>query len=198
MKKLFILCMLAGLLLNAQTFELAPNGCAFIKGQSLIRSVRPIIWDKSWTNQSIGEDSPADPSLTSTSVSLTVPKTQNAMDFKIVKSTNGAGQSCLTYTTTTKTSLSLNGVCVLAILPPNAVAGREFVTIPSGVKDVFPKEYQKQSIHNSIDSGIAIKQDDGNYLVLKTSKLASILIQDDRAFEINAIELRFALAPSNP
>ena len=198
MKKLFILCSLAGLLLNAQTFDLAPNGCAFIKGQNFIRAVRPIIWDKSWTNQSIGEDSPADPSLTSASVSLPVPKTQNAMDFKIVKSTSGAGQSSLTYTTTTKTSLSLNGVCVLAILPPDAVAGREFITIPSGIKDVFPKEYNKQSIHNSIDSGIAIKQDDGNYLVLKTSKLASILIQDDRTFQINAIEMRFALAPSNP
>ena len=61
MKKLFILCTLAGLLLNAQTFDLAPNGCAFIKGQNFIRAVRPIIWDKTWTNQSIGEDSPADP-----------------------------------------------------------------------------------------------------------------------------------------
>ncbi|MBR4902504.1 MAG: hypothetical protein IKZ46_16310 [Victivallales bacterium] len=197
MKKLFILCMLAGLLLNAQTFELAPNGCAFIKGQNLIRSVRPILWDKSWTNNTLDDNTPADSALNSVALSLTVPRTQNAMDFSITKSISDAGHSSLTYTATTKTSLSLNGVCILAILTPSVVAGHEFITIPNGIKGVFPAEYQKQGIHNSVDQGIAIKQDDGNYLVLSSSKLTNFLIQDDRAFQVNAFQMRFALTPND-
>ena len=198
MKKLFILCTLAGLLLNAQKFELAPNGCAFIKGQNLIRAIRPILWDKNWTNATIDEKSPADPSLKHVALSLTVPKTQNTVDFSITNALLDLnGLPSLTYRATTESSLSLNGVCVLAILPPDAVAGREFVTIPNGIKGVFPKEYQKQGLHNSVDRGIAIKQDDGNYFVLSSSKFSNFLIQDDRAFQVDAIEMRFTLAPND-
>jgi hypothetical protein len=198
MKKLLFLCMTMVLFLQAQTFELSPNGSAFIKGQNFIKAMQPILWDKTWTNTTVDTSTPADPSLESVTVSLPVAKTQNAMDFTVVKSTNAAGQSSLSYTTSTKTSLSLNGICVLAVMSPNVVAGREFITIPNGLKGVFPAEYQKQSIHTSIDSGIAIKQDDGNYLVLKSAKFANILIQDDRAFDINNIQMRFQLAPSSP
>ena len=196
MKKLLILCMTTALLLQAQTFELAPNGAAFIKGQNFIKAMQPILWDKSWTNTTVDTKIPADPSLSSVNVSLPVPKTQNTVDFTTVKSTNAAGQSSLSYTAKTQTSLSLNGVCVLAVTSPSVVAGREFVTIPCGLKGVFPAEYQKQSIHTSVDSGIAIKQDDGNYLVLKSNKLSTLLIQDDRVFSINNIQIRFALAPA--
>ena len=196
MKKLLILCMTTTLLLQAQTFELAPNGAAFIKGQNFIKAMQPILWDKSWTNTTVDTKIPADPSLSSVNVSLPVPKTQNTVDFATVKSTNAAGQSSLSYTAKTQTSLTLNGVCVLAVTSPAVVAGREFVTIPCGLKGVFPAEYQKQSIHTSVDSGIAIKQDDGNYLVLKSNKLSTPLIQDDRVFSINNIQIRFALAPA--
>ena len=202
MKKLFILCTLAGLLLNAQTFELAQNGCAFIKGQTFIRAVRPILWDKNWTNATIDEKSPSNPSIQGASFSLPVPKSPNTMEFRAEVGTTAyigsKGESTILYTASSKTPLSLNGVCVLAILSPEAVAGREYITIPNGIKGVFPKEYQKQGLHNSIDRGIAIKQDDGNYLVLHSEiKLANLMIQDDRAFQINAIEVRFPLAPGD-
>ena len=106
MKKLLILCMTTALLLQAQTFELAPNGAAFIKGQNFIKAMQPILWDKSWTNTTVDTKIPADPSLSSVNVSLPVPKTQNTVDFATVKSTNAAGQSSLSYTAKTQTSLS--------------------------------------------------------------------------------------------
>ena len=202
MKKLLILCMTMALFLQAQTFELSQNGCAFIKEQNFIRAVRPILWDKNWTNATIDEKSPSNPSIRDASFSLPVPKSPNTMEFTADVGTMAyvgtKGESTILYTASSKTPLSLNGVCVLAILPPEAVAGREFVTIPNGIKGVFPKEYQKQGLHNSIDKGIAIKQDDGNYLVLKSHiKLDNLMIQDDRAFQINAIEVRFPLAPGD-
>ena len=70
MKKLLILCMTTTLLLQAQTFELAPNGAAFIKGQNFIKAMQPILWDKSWTNTTVDTKIPADPSLSSVNVSL--------------------------------------------------------------------------------------------------------------------------------
>ena len=202
MKKLFIILTLAGLLLNAQKFELAPNGCSFIKGQNLIRAIRPILWDKNWTNATIDEKSPSNPSIQGTSFSLPVPKSPNTMEFRaevgVMPCVGSKGESTILYTASSKTKLSLNNVCVLALLSTEAVAGHEFITIPNGIKGVFPKEYQKQGLHNSIDKGIAIKQDDGNYLVLKSDyKLDYLMIQDDRAFQINAIEIRFPLAPGD-
>ena len=201
MKKLFFLCMATALLLQAQKFELAPNGCAFIKGQNLIRAVRPILWDKNWTNVTVDEKTPSSPSITSASITLPVPKSSNVVDVTAMPATavyiGSKNESTILYTASSKTTLSLNAVCVLAILSPDAVAGREFVTIPNGIKGVFPKKYQRQGLHNSVDSGIAIRQDDGNYLVLNSSKLSGFLIQDDRAFQINAFEVRFALAPGD-
>ena len=92
------------LFLQAQTFELAPNGAAFIKGQNFIKAMQPILWDKSWTNTTVDTKIPADPSLSSVNVSLPVPKTRNTVDFTTVKSTNAEGQSILSYTAKTQTS----------------------------------------------------------------------------------------------
>lgn len=107
----------------------------------------------------------------------------------------GGGQR-LDYRVVFDQTQKLQGSMISMNLKTKALTGREVLAIPSLARLTVPAQAgSNSSLANFRGTGIAVRRDDGRYVVMAQTLAEGVLVQDSRKFGVDGIELRFLLGP---
>ncbi len=194
-KLLATLFILFACAIQAQNIVLSPNGVATVKGQQAITAIHLVLWDQQWKHASIQAGGQPDESIILAKGILGIPDSDGAyLDYTITKKAFPDKQT-LDYRVAPSKSTTIQGAFINTYLDLQYIANREFVMVPNGHKGTFPEKLTDANVYGSNATGVAIKQDDGNYLLINSGKNARLLIQDNRAFNVESMEIRFIMTP---